>query len=220
MSKLLCVVIAGSALAFGASANAATVIGSEVFSGNVAQYGAPNPTNPPVPAFFTQPTGSIQNQTLSPYASNTNYGTGGGSTWQYDALSVAGSNTPGSVTFNLANTQTLAFLWGSPDSYNSMTFYSGLGGTGSVTGTFTGASLSCFSTTCADTLYDLVTFNLGGALSMTLVDSGQAAFEFGFNNTATPLPAALPLFAGGLGVVGLLARRKKRKGVTALSAIA
>lgn len=29
--------------------------------------------------------------------------------------------------------------------------------------------------------------------------------------SATPLPAALPLFAGGLGVMGLLARRRKRK---------
>jgi hypothetical protein len=28
---------------------------------------------------------------------------------------------------------------------------------------------------------------------------------------ATLLPAALPLFAGGLGVVGLLAQRKKRQ---------
>ena len=28
---------------------------------------------------------------------------------------------------------------------------------------------------------------------------------------ATPLPAALPLFAGGLGVIGLLAQRRKRK---------
>ena len=27
----------------------------------------------------------------------------------------------------------------------------------------------------------------------------------------TPLPAALPMFAGGLGVVGFFARRKKRK---------
>jgi hypothetical protein len=35
----------------------------------------------------------------------------------------------------------------------------------------------------------------------------------------TPLPAALPLFAGGLGVMGLLARRRKRKGAaTALAA--
>ena len=34
-------------------------------------------------------------------------------------------------------------------------------------------------------------------------------------NTATPLPAALPLFAGGLGVMGLLARRRKRKAAQA-----
>jgi hypothetical protein len=35
---------------------------------------------------------------------------------------------------------------------------------------------------------------------------------------ATPLPAALPLFAGGLGVIGLLARRKKRKAPAAVAA--
>jgi hypothetical protein len=33
----------------------------------------------------------------------------------------------------------------------------------------------------------------------------------GGNNSATPLPAALPLFATGLGALGLLARRRKRK---------
>lgn len=32
-----------------------------------------------------------------------------------------------------------------------------------------------------------------------------------FDLTPTPIPAALPLFATGLGVMGLLARRKKRK---------
>jgi hypothetical protein len=32
---------------------------------------------------------------------------------------------------------------------------------------------------------------------------------------ATPLPAALPLFAGGLGMVGFLARRRKRKALAA-----
>jgi hypothetical protein len=36
--------------------------------------------------------------------------------------------------------------------------------------------------------------------------------------TATPLPAALPLFAGGLGVIGLIGRRRKRKASAAVAA--
>jgi hypothetical protein len=32
---------------------------------------------------------------------------------------------------------------------------------------------------------------------------------------ATPLPAVLPLFAGGLGLVGFLSRRKKQKAAIA-----
>jgi hypothetical protein len=40
----------------------------------------------------------------------------------------------------------------------------------------------------------------------------------GFNDVvATPLPAALPLFATGLGLVGLLAGRRKRKNTGACS---
>jgi len=36
--------------------------------------------------------------------------------------------------------------------------------------------------------------------------------------SSTPLPAALPLFAGGLGMVGFLSRRKKRKAASELVA--
>jgi hypothetical protein len=43
-------------------------------------------------------------------------------------------------------------------------------------------------------------------INVTEVTTGTG----GGPNLATPLPAALPLFAAGLGVVGLLARRRKR----------
>jgi hypothetical protein len=36
--------------------------------------------------------------------------------------------------------------------------------------------------------------------------------------TATPIPAALPLFAGGLGMLGLFGRRRKQKALDALAA--
>jgi len=41
--------------------------------------------------------------------------------------------------------------------------------------------------------------------------TGAADQSFRLNVGTTPLPAALPLFAGGLGVIGLIAGRKKRK---------
>jgi hypothetical protein len=42
--------------------------------------------------------------------------------------------------------------------------------------------------------------------------------DFSVSLAPTPLPAALPLFAGGLGMIGLVSRRKKRKAQTGLAA--
>ena len=44
---------------------------------------------------------------------------------------------------------------------------------------------------------------------------GTGLPEGGGGAGTTPLPAALPLFAGGLGMIGLLARRRKQKNVAA-----
>jgi hypothetical protein len=46
----------------------------------------------------------------------------------------------------------------------------------------------------------------------------QGTLSIDFVGTATPLPGALPLFASGLGVVGFLAKRRKRKRAVALAA--
>ena len=72
--------------------------------------------------------------------------------------------------------------------------------------------------------YDLTTaFPLtGGLVSQTagslfftslgdLVFDGIETMSFEADIATTPLPATLPLFAGGLGALGLLARRRKRK---------
>jgi hypothetical protein len=48
----------------------------------------------------------------------------------------------------------------------------------------------------------------GGSEASPIFDDVQVA--------ATPIPAALPLFAGGLGMLGLLARRRKRKAASAV----
>jgi hypothetical protein len=48
--------------------------------------------------------------------------------------------------------------------------------------------------------------------SLTFFDTLGAFRVLGDETTAaTPLPAALPLFTGGLGVIGLIARRRKQR---------
>jgi hypothetical protein len=51
-------------------------------------------------------------------------------------------------------------------------------------------------------------YNVGSTLIAANIGSTLVRIE---DVGSTPLPAALPLFAGGLGVIGLLARRRKRK---------
>jgi hypothetical protein len=73
-------------------------------------------------------------------------------------------------------------------------------------------------TKTGDTYVGGVTYTLAGdTLTVVWPDgdfSGTQAATFSFDGpkvSATPLPAALPLFASGFGLVGYLARRRKRK---------
>lgn len=59
---------------------------------------------------------------------------------------------------------------------------------------------------------------LAGGSDLTTYSYNVDDLTINTAETATPLPAALPLFATGLGVMGLLARRRKRKTSAALAA--
>jgi hypothetical protein len=109
-------------------------------------------------------------------------------------------------------------LWGSPDPYNQIAFYTGFNGTGSLIDVIGGNTTSYNGSNLPAGPFDLVTFAVssGEIGSVVLTDVG-AAFEYKLDPPAadppsgTPLPAALPLFATGLGALGLLGWRRKRK---------
>ena len=116
--------------------------------------------------------------------------------------------------------------------------FSERGGTGSLTETATyqakygGSTLPCSDSPAGDT--DCIDWTGAGnsptgsvilAVAMTNGDildvkffnaedwsiTPQISFDLDPTPAPTPLPAALPLFAGGLGVLGLISRRRKRK---------
>jgi hypothetical protein len=96
---------------------------------------------------------------------------------------------------------------------NAATFVSYLGATNLVTGSlghfdaggFTDPYFCISTANCGplNFVYDSPVNNNSANLGFTLVRTGDIG--------ATPLPAALPLFATGLGALGLLGWRRKRK---------
>lgn len=196
-------------VAFAGTANALTVsIASQVTG---AAYGGPDSFPIAAPTSTTGVFGSSNLNTptisINPFGSNP--------ADFYYVLSQSGVGA-GTATYDIAGGSTnFSLLWGSPDTYNSIKFCTGLDGGGTCV-TISPTVGGTFSATSSG--YDLIDFTSDVAFnSVILADSGQAAFEWS-NVTVTPLPAALPLFAGGLGLLGFLGRKKRRAAVSALGA--
>jgi hypothetical protein len=221
-SVLKGVLCAGAALFALNSANASTVtIASESYYNgvnNAPVLGTPL-ANDFSPTYDASVSGSIGDVERSPYETNTN-GTAGAF---YSVLDPGGGPPTSDAIYNLNGATSFVILWGSPDTYNQITFWSGADGTGTQLSTsgasgvnYVGTDTACYQTSCMQLAWDLITFNIaGGAGSVELSDTGTAAFEYGIptdlTSLPTPIPAAMPLFAGGLGVLGLLGRRRKKK---------
>jgi hypothetical protein len=220
----LAALVVGSIWAFSQGASAAIVsIEDETFVGNAPL----TPVETPVSTsgnFQQSRTDSIVGMTLSPYLTNTD---GLATTAPYSVLGNGNNGSPsGSATYNLGMYAAI-LLWGSPDPYNQVAFFSGPDGTGNSLGTFKGTDLACFNTLCHDQGFDLVYFSTeaaGDAIgqeinigSAVLSNSGSAAFEFA-GPMAIPLPPAIYLFGSVLGGAFWLGRRK-RSAVSGLGAV-
>src|SRR5690606_36447875 len=118
-------------------------------------------------------------------------GTSGVSTQTYSAVSNGG------VGFNLTGT-ILSFVWGSPDSWNTLSFYTGIDGAGLLT-SLTGSDLGVSGGVGGY----LVTIVLDTAFQSVSLASTNPAFEVA-NLTATPIPPAILLFGSALAGLGLL----------------
>jgi hypothetical protein len=156
-------------------------------------------------------TGSSSGQYRSPFENAATPGSGVGNWATLPYISIQGD---ASATFSFFPSNTLTLLWGSPDSYNSLSFYSTPDGTGAPIATYTGSDLSSL---VAGVGHDFVTFTGPTFLSVVLTSNLSNAFEFAglsaYNTGAgtTPLPAALPLFGVGAAILGITGWRRKRK---------
>jgi len=133
---------------------------------------------------------------------------GSGTTAYYvctEAGSIATVNFAGGITG-------LDLLWGSPDGYNTLTFYTGLNATGTAESFIPGVAPLI---TMAPVLEDPVLFVAAPGTVWDSVTFASTFNSFEFANFATlaavPEPSTLALLVGGFLLVGASAARRRRK---------
>ena len=154
--------------------------------------------------------GSGDEITFSGFTSNQLTLITGNGTYEASTHNGNGVNTTFNLWLDLNGTWTSIDTWSTSNTHEQL--LSGLSTPISfASSTVTGIALTASSTGSEDDpSFD--SFKNWGDWE----DGGNNAEQFTFNSvTATPLPATLPLFAGGLGFVGYLTRRRNKKVVPA-----
>lgn len=216
LKVVLSVAVAAVVLSYSLPAAAAPCGAGCSYTENTANFlsdpgQAFNPTPVASSLFHQTLFNSVTNVYRSPYE-NSNDTKGPG----YGTNSYSSVQGGGYATFDFAKSNTLSLLWGSPDGYNTLKFYSGKGGTGDLLYTIIGnLSLQTYG-------HDLVTVSTALFFQSVVLLSSTNAFEFAALQASctncpapaidpVPLPAALPLFATVLAGGGIVAWRRKRK---------
>jgi hypothetical protein len=202
---------AASALAlmvgFSVDANAATAVIDGV---TVTNPGLVNPASPDYaqPAAYSAIGAQINYGSSNSGLSNNGWDPfGQGSDWTHHWWNI-GENG-GSVGFNLSSSN-LNIVWGSPNSINTVTFYSGAGGTGSVVGVVTNPDLiTAFGVVNSSGPGYLIDFSTPSPFKSVVFSTDGSAFEFAV--AAPELSTWGMMLAGfaGLGFVGWSRKRKE-----------
>lgn len=121
------------------------------------------------------------------------------------------SGSPSTLTFGGGGVDYISFLWGSPDTYNSLTVTST--GTAPTSQVFTTTSLGFPVSNGDQSFQQSVQFSAlaGSKITSLVFASSQDAFEVGrFTVTPIPEPETYALMLAGLGALGFVARRRKQ----------
>lgn len=231
-TRILSAALLAGAVAFLASAqaNAAVTVAVEVVNPGTAYptyvVGAGNPVaDSTTGTVFQNVTGSVTDVRRSPFDLPSGLPGPTSATDKYTAVIGGASATYNIGTLAPGNPLAvgISFLWGSPDFFNKVEFFNGVVSLGSVSSlNLTNGNKNPPQDPATGQSW--VVLLAGGVWTSVVFSSTTNAFEFTSVFSAcgpegnvcapppgVPLPAALPLFAGGLGFLGFLARRKKQK---------
>jgi len=120
------------------------------------------------------------------------------------ATGPSSNSNSSTLTFG-AGVTGVSFLWGTPDTWNSLTVTTSAG-----TSTFTAANLGLTSAAQSSYVYFSVVKPAETIKSLTF-NSSQNAFEIA-NVTAVPEPGTYAMLLSGLAAVGFVSRRRRAAG--------
>jgi hypothetical protein len=132
-----------------------------------------------------------------------------GATGNYLSVGVSSHQKgPSTLTFSTGLSY-FGFLWGSPDAYNTVTFWNGTTQLASFNGTAVKANANGDQTFAR---YFGVTANGGDVITKVVFSASTNAFETDNHAfiSAVPEPETYAMLLAGLGLMGVVARRKRQ----------
>ena len=189
-----------------------------------------SPTTGGPPAVVLPAYGSIVDYERSPFENTSSgpgnpNGNGGNVLTGYDSLAYTSIEANSSATYSFGRQDfSLSLLWGSPDDYNTLSFYEG----STLLASITGAALEIQTYG-----HDQVTLDVLGPsgsivdFNSVVLSSGQNAFEFADlqalgaatgSFAGTPLPSTWAMLIAGLVGLGFFGHRGSKKNSAAMAA--